>query len=90
MPALTHLPDTALFDECVTAITRAAAGESRGGDSTSYNYAMTLLAESDRRHEVAGHAKRCVSSIYQRAYAQAVAANQFTEPEPLSCSCGAA
>lgn len=88
MPTLTDLSDADLFTESVTAINRAAVGESRGGDSSSYDYAMELMAESDRRHQAAGHDRRCVSSIYQRAFATATAEHAFREPELLPCSCG--
>jgi hypothetical protein len=84
---VTHLSDADLFTECVAAIGRAAVGESRGGDEASYQHAMGLLAESDRRHVAAGHDRRCVSSVYQRAFAQATADHAGRTVEPLLCTC---
>jgi len=84
---VTCLSDADLFTESVTAIERAAVGECRGGGESWYQYAMGLLAESERRHVAAGHDRRCVSSIYQRAFAQATAAHADRPAELLLCTC---
>jgi hypothetical protein len=81
--------DDVLFEACASAIWRAAEGEARGGDDRSYNYAMELMAESQRRHEAAGHTKRCRSGIYTRAF-EKVTANHAGRPvEEIVCDCGA-
>ncbi len=83
-----QLTDRQLHDETVTAIKRAAYGESQGGDSASYDYAMTLMRESDRRLIDAGHSARCHDGIYTRAYRQAMAEQFGGAVEPTGCTCG--
>ncbi len=84
----TQLTDQQFHDETVTAIKQAAYGESRGGDSASYDYAMDLMRESDRRLVDAGHDSRCQDGIYTRAYRQAMAEQLGGTPEPTVCTCG--
>ncbi len=84
------LTDRQLHDETVTAITRAAVGESRGGDSASYDYAMELMRESRRRLVDAGHSARCQDDIYTRAHRQAMAEQLGGTFEPTVCTCGKA
>jgi len=81
--------DDVLFEACVSAIWRAAAGEAQGGDDRSYNWAMELMAESRRRHLAAGHTKRCRSDIYNRAHEKATANHSRRPVEEIKCDCGA-
>jgi hypothetical protein len=83
------LTDEQLFNRAVKAIWNAAAGESRGGDRATYDAAMDLLEESNRRLAASGHEKYCESGIYSRAYEQATAEHAYREPQPKSCTCGA-
>ncbi|BAL87224.1 hypothetical protein AMIS_20040 [Actinoplanes missouriensis 431] len=80
---MTALTDDDLYAETVTAIRRAAQGEANGGDDASYNHAMDMLAESQRRLINAGHDKWCASGIYDRAFVEASGISKDTD-----CSCG--
>ncbi len=84
-----HLSDEGLFTETVTAINRAAASESQGGDDATYNYAMILMAESQRRLVESGHDRNCGSGIYSQAYEQATADYAYRVATPQGCTCGA-
>jgi hypothetical protein len=84
------MSDDVLFEACVGAIRRAAVGESQGGDPRSYNYAMELMAESQRRLTAAGHGSRCRSGAYTRAFEEATARHAGREPEPRLCTCAEA
>lgn len=86
---LTAVSDTDLFDLTVKAIWRAAVGESQGGHDPSYDNAMDLLAESNRRLDAAGHEEYCKSGVYSRAFEQATAEHAYRTPEPQGCTCGA-
>jgi hypothetical protein len=86
---LKTMSDDKLFDECVSGIWRAAAGESQGGDDQSYDHAMELMAESRRRHVAAGHTDRCRSDVYGRAFEKATANHSGRPVEEIACSCGA-
>jgi hypothetical protein len=85
---LKTMSDDKLFDECVSAIWRAAAGESRGGDDPSYNHAMELMDESLRRQVEAGHTSRCRAGIYNRAFEKATANHSGRPVEEIECGCG--
>ncbi|MFI5938070.1 hypothetical protein [Actinoplanes sp. NPDC051494] len=72
-----------LFDECVAVITRAAY-DSEG----AHEQAMELMAESQDRHQAAGHARDCRSGVYTLALGKAQATQLFQKYKPERCSCG--
>jgi hypothetical protein len=77
-----------LFEVTTDAILQAALGESRGGDQPSYDHAMELMAESQRRLTEDGHGERCQSGVYSRAFEKVTATHAGRKPEPQLCGCG--
>lgn len=84
---LMDLDDAQLLEAAVSAIQAAARGESLGGDELSYEHAMAVMAESDRRLLEAGHNRRCGAGIYSQAFEQVTAAHSGHPLRAARCTC---